>query len=79
MNRKVLIIGAAIVVPFIILLTIGLKRDPRAIKSPLIGKPAPQFALRDVSTGSYRLTITISDPASGTSVTRAQRFQVVSR
>lgn len=52
MNRKVLIIGAAIVVPFIILLTIGLKRDPRAIKSPLIGKPAPQFALRDVSTGT---------------------------
>ena len=37
------------------------------------------IALRDVSPGSYRLTVTISDPASGTSVTRAQRFQVVSR
>jgi hypothetical protein len=35
--------------------------------------------LRDVSTGSYRLTVTISDPVSGTSVTRAQRFHVVSR
>ncbi|MDP3910987.1 MAG: GWxTD domain-containing protein [Gemmatimonadales bacterium] len=37
------------------------------------------IALRDVSPGNYRLTVVISDPASGTSVTRAQRFQVVSR
>lgn len=51
MNRKVLIIGAAIVIPFIVILTIGLKRDPHAIKSPLIGRVAPQFSLRDVSTG----------------------------
>jgi hypothetical protein len=35
--------------------------------------------LRDVGTGSYRLTVTISDPASGSSVTRAQRFHVVAR
>jgi GWxTD domain-containing protein len=37
------------------------------------------IALRDVSPGNYRLTVVISDPASGVSVTRAQRFQVVAR
>ena len=35
--------------------------------------------LRDVSKGTYRLSVTISDPATGTSVTRVQRFQVVQR
>lgn len=35
--------------------------------------------LRDVSKGTYRLTVVISDPASGTRVTRSQRFQVVER
>ncbi|MFN2570296.1 MAG: GWxTD domain-containing protein [Gemmatimonadales bacterium] len=35
--------------------------------------------LRDVAKGSYRLTVTIVDPASGTRVTRTQRFQVVDR
>ena len=37
------------------------------------------IALRDVSKGTYRLSVVISDPASGTSVTRVQRFQVVAR
>ncbi len=35
--------------------------------------------LRDVSKGSYRLTVVISDPATGASVTRVQRFKVVDR
>ena len=35
--------------------------------------------LRDVSKGTYRLSVVITDPATGTSVTRVQRFQVVSR
>jgi len=35
--------------------------------------------LRDVSKGTYRLSVVISDPTSGTSVTRVQRFQVVQR
>lgn len=35
--------------------------------------------LRDVSQGTYRLSVVISDPATGTSVTRIQRFQVVQR
>ncbi len=37
------------------------------------------IALRDVSKGSYRLTVVVSDPATGASVTRSQRFQVVDR
>jgi len=36
-------------------------------------------ALRDVGKGSYRLTVIISDPASGVRVTRTRRFQVVAR
>jgi cytochrome c biogenesis protein CcmG/thiol:disulfide interchange protein DsbE len=52
MNRKVLIIGAAIVIPFIVVLALGLGRDPSRIKSPLIGRSAPEFKLRDVTTGS---------------------------
>jgi GWxTD domain-containing protein len=36
-------------------------------------------ALRDVAKGGYRLTVVISDPASGVSVTRTRRFQVVAR
>ena len=35
--------------------------------------------LRDIGKGSYRLAVTISDPATGASVTRIQRFQVVDR
>ena len=35
--------------------------------------------LRDVSKGTYRLSVVITDPATGTSVTRVQRFQVVQR
>jgi len=36
-------------------------------------------ALRDVAKGTYRLTVVIADPASGVSVTRTRRFQVVAR
>jgi hypothetical protein len=36
-------------------------------------------ALRDVAKGTYRLTVVISDPASGVSATRTRRFQVVAR
>lgn len=35
--------------------------------------------LRDVAKGSYRLVVTIADPATGTTVTRTERFQVVDR
>jgi hypothetical protein len=37
------------------------------------------IALRDVGKGNYRLTVVLTDPVSGVSVTRSQRFQVVAR
>jgi cytochrome c biogenesis protein CcmG/thiol:disulfide interchange protein DsbE len=33
------------VVPFLILLAYGFRTDPRAIPSPLVGRPAPRFSL----------------------------------
>lgn len=50
LNRKVLLAGLVIVVPFIVLLVMNLGRDPHKVESPLIGKPAPPFALREVGT-----------------------------
>ena len=48
MNRRVLIVGLVIVVPFIVLLVMNLGRNPHKVDSPLVGKPAPPFALRAV-------------------------------
>ena len=49
MNRTVLIVGSAIALALIAVLFLGLGKDPTAIQSPLIGKPAPQFALKSVN------------------------------
>lgn len=51
MNRKVLLIGLAVIVPLLVVLFMGLGNDPTRIRSPLVGNPAPEFTLRDVSTG----------------------------
>jgi len=48
LNRRVLIVGLVIVVPFIVLLVMNLGRNPHKVDSPLVGKPAPPFALRAV-------------------------------
>ncbi len=48
MNRTVLIVGTLITVPLLVFLALSFGKDPRAIDSPLIGKPAPAFALRDL-------------------------------
>jgi cytochrome c biogenesis protein CcmG/thiol:disulfide interchange protein DsbE len=50
MNRSVLVIGLIIGAVLVTILFSGLGRDPAAIRSPLIGKPAPAFALREVGT-----------------------------
>jgi cytochrome c biogenesis protein CcmG/thiol:disulfide interchange protein DsbE len=50
-NRKVLLGGLAVVVPLIVLLVIGLGRDPHQVRSPLIGRPAPAFTLRPAGGG----------------------------
>jgi cytochrome c biogenesis protein CcmG/thiol:disulfide interchange protein DsbE len=58
MNRTVLIIGVIITAALVGVLFVGLGKDPAEIRSPLIGKPAPKFALREVGTGR---TIDIND------------------
>ena len=40
----------------ILLLAVGLRRDPREVPSPLIGKPAPRFALPPVHGRSLGLS-----------------------
>lgn len=48
MNRKVLIAGLAVAIPFVAVLVANLGRDPHRVKSPLVGQPAPSFSLREV-------------------------------
>ena len=52
MNRTVLIVGVIIAAALVAILFAGLGKDPSEIRSPLIGKPAPTFALRQVGTGN---------------------------
>ena len=51
MNRTVLAVGALVTLAVIGILFVGLGKDPSEIRSPLIGKTAPTFALREVGTG----------------------------
>jgi len=51
MNKTVLIVGVIIVAVVIFVLFAGLGKDPSIIDSPLIGKPAPPFALKAVGSG----------------------------
>lgn len=52
--RRVLVIPLLLFVMLLVLLAVGLKRDPRLIPSPLIGKPAPAFALPRLDAGERR-------------------------
>jgi cytochrome c biogenesis protein CcmG/thiol:disulfide interchange protein DsbE len=51
MNRTVLAVGILIVAVLVGILFLGLGKNPNDIRSPLIGKPAPTFTLREVGTG----------------------------
>ena len=51
MNRRVLLAGLGVVVPLIALLVLNIGRDPHAIPSPLVGRPAPPFTLAPVGGG----------------------------
>lgn len=51
MNRTVAIVGLVLAAVLIGVLFTGLGKNPAQIRSPLIGKPAPTFALREVGTG----------------------------
>lgn len=51
MNRTVLIVGIAIASALLAVLFVGLGKDPQHIESPLVGRPAPPFALKAVGSG----------------------------
>jgi len=51
LNRRVLLAGLGVVVPLIVLLVLNIGRDPHAISSPLVGRPAPPFTLAPVGGG----------------------------
>lgn len=51
MNRTVLLVGIVIAAVVLGVLFVGLGKNPNEIRSPLIDKPAPTFALREVGTG----------------------------
>lgn len=55
MNRWVLVVGAVVVVPLLVFLAMGFRFDPRAIDSPLVGKPAPSFVLTDMDGNRFDL------------------------
>jgi len=52
LNWKVVAIGAAAVLPLIVVLVANLGRDPHAVRSPLVGGIAPAFELRPVGGGA---------------------------
>jgi cytochrome c biogenesis protein CcmG, thiol:disulfide interchange protein DsbE len=51
MNRTVLLVGGFIVVAVVGILVLGLGKDPNTIASPLVGRVAPPFVLREVGSG----------------------------
>ena len=51
MNRTVLLVGVAIAAILLGILFMGLGKNPNEIRSPLVGRSAPTFALREVGTG----------------------------
>lgn len=51
MNRTVLVLGLTLVAGIVAVLYTALGNDPTVIDSPLVGRPAPPFALRAAGTG----------------------------
>jgi cytochrome c biogenesis protein CcmG/thiol:disulfide interchange protein DsbE len=51
LNKRVLLAGLACVVPLLVVLVMNLGRDPHAVRSPLVGRPAPPFAMVPVGGG----------------------------
>jgi cytochrome c biogenesis protein CcmG, thiol:disulfide interchange protein DsbE len=51
MNRRVLLLGLAVVAPLLGVLVVNRNRDPNNMRSPLINRPAPVFDLTPVEGG----------------------------
>ena len=52
MNRGVLALGLAVTVPLLALFLLNIDRNPSAISSPLIRKPAPDVLLQNLEGGA---------------------------
>ena len=50
MNRTVLAVGTVLTGALVLVFYLALGKDPQHIESPLIGRPAPEFALKAVGT-----------------------------
>ena len=51
-NRRVLLLGGVVVAPLLVILLMNLGRDPHSIRSPMVGRAAPAFALVPVGGGA---------------------------
>jgi len=51
LNKRVLVACVAVVLPLLAGLLLNLGRDPHAVRSPLVGRPAPPFAMVPVGGG----------------------------
>ena len=58
MNKSVLAVGLALVLPLVWVLSRGFGTDPQYIPSPLIDKPAPSFNLPVLDGGGEKLDLT---------------------
>ncbi len=61
MNWKRATTAVAMAIPVIGILAFGLTRDPKAIVSPLPGKPAPSFALSVFAPGEGATALNVGD------------------
>lgn len=61
MNWKRATVTTGFLLPVIGLLAFGLTRDPKAIDSPLPGKPAPEFMLQVFAPGEGKMSLTVGD------------------
>jgi cytochrome c biogenesis protein CcmG/thiol:disulfide interchange protein DsbE len=57
------VVGAILGLPLIVFLALGFRHDPNVIESPLIGKPAPAFTLRDFDGGAIDFASLRGKPA----------------
>lgn len=52
LNPRVLLVGLGVVLPLLFVLLTNLGRDPHAVRSPLVGRPAPPFTMTPVGGGT---------------------------
>jgi cytochrome c biogenesis protein CcmG/thiol:disulfide interchange protein DsbE len=50
-----LLVGGLISLPLLVFLGLGFRSDPKTIESPLVGRPAPAFELRDIEGAAVSL------------------------